>query len=692
MSEKIRPQHLGRKAVLYVRQSSSFQVVHNIESQKLQYAMQARLRDLGWTEIEVIDEDLGRSAAGTETRSGFERMVAEVSLGRVGAVAAREVSRFARNSREWQQLVEVCRIVDTVLIDQETVYAPRASNDRLLLGLKGSLNEYELDLLRQRSLEARRAKAKRGELIVMAPIGYRKTEDQRLEKDPDRRVQEAIGLVFEQFERIGSVRQTLLWFHEHGLQLPATTARGETRWKRPTYGTVYRILTNPVYGGAYAYGKSEHGTHYDGGEVHKRDRRKPREQWLALIPQAHEGYVDWERFERIRGLIHANLPPGLGTPGAAKAGIALATGLLRCRRCAAKLSVRYTGSQHDVARYVCERGSLDKGEPRCIGFGGSRIDAAIAAEVLRVVQPAAIEAAILAFREEATKQDEVRGALERDLEAAHYAANRAQRQYDAADPENRLVADELERRWNHALAHVREIEQRIAQHTAMSEQQPPPTVEEFSGLADRLEAIWQHPDTDVRLKKRIVRSLINEVVVDVDTAASEIVLVIHWKGGLHTEVRVPRRRRGQNTTHTAKETVEAVRALARICPDAYIANVLNRNGRRTGRGNFWTRERVTALRSHHDIPVYCAERREHEGWLNLNEAARVAGVNARTLRLAVERGDVTAEHPLPDGPWIFKRNALQATAVTELRARAHERRSGRAIPADEQGVLDLSMT
>jgi DNA invertase Pin-like site-specific DNA recombinase len=289
MSEKIRAQHLARKAVLYVRQSSSFQVTHNLESQKLQYAMHARLRDLGWTEIEIIDEDLGRSAAGTETRSGFERMVAEVSLGRVGAVAAREVSRFARNSREWQQLVEVCRVVDTVLIDQETVYAPRASNDRLLLGLKGSLNEYELDLLRQRSLEARRAKAKRGELLVMAPVGYRKTEDQRLEKDPDRRVQEAIGLVFDQFERIGSVRQTLLWFHEHALELPVTTPRAETRWKRPTYATVYRILTNPVYGGAYAYGKTEHGMHYDGGEQRRHGRRKARAQWLALIPQAHEG-------------------------------------------------------------------------------------------------------------------------------------------------------------------------------------------------------------------------------------------------------------------------------------------------------------------------------------------------------------------------------------------------------------------
>src|ERR1700712_5061325 len=249
-ADKIQPHHLARKAIVYVRQSSAHQVLHNPESRALQYAMRDRLVALGWSEIEVIDDDLGRSAAGTVARVGFERMVAEVCLGKVGAVAAREVSRFARNSREWQQLIEVCRIVDTVLIDQETVYAPRQSNDRLLLGLKGSLNEYELDLLRQRSLEARREKAKRGELVIVAPVGYCKTEDQRLEKDPDLRVQDAIRSAFRQFGAIGSVRQTLLWFLEHGLQLPACTPPGEIQWKPPSYGTVYRILTNPIYGGA----------------------------------------------------------------------------------------------------------------------------------------------------------------------------------------------------------------------------------------------------------------------------------------------------------------------------------------------------------------------------------------------------------------------------------------------------------
>jgi DNA invertase Pin-like site-specific DNA recombinase len=233
---------------------------------------------LGWSEIEVVDDDLGRSAAGTVTRAGFERMVAEVCLGKVGAVAAREVSRFARNSREWQQLIEVCRVVDTVLIDQEMVYTPRQSNDRLLLGLKGSLNEYELDLLRQRSVEARRAKARRGGLVVAAPVGYLKTEDERLEKDPDRRVQQAVLLVFHKFLEFGTVRQTLMWFLENGLELPVYTPQGETCWKRPSYATFYRMLTNPIYGGAYAYGKTEPTMHYENGEPRRGYRRKPREQ------------------------------------------------------------------------------------------------------------------------------------------------------------------------------------------------------------------------------------------------------------------------------------------------------------------------------------------------------------------------------------------------------------------------------
>jgi len=691
MSDKIRPQHVARKAILYVRQSSVYQVNHNLESQRLQYAMQDRLHHLGWREVDVVDEDLGRSAAGTVTRAGFERMVAEVCLGNVGGVAAREVSRFARNSREWQHLVEVCRVVDTVLIDLETVYCPRLSNDRLLLGLKGSLNEYELDLLRQRSVEARRAKAKRGELLVAAPVGFLKTDAPHFEKDPDRRIQEAVALVFQKFGDLGTVRQTLSWFLEHGLQLPARSVDGEITWRRPSFGVLYRMLSNPIYGGAYTYGKTESTIRYEDGEPRTSSRRRPREEWLAFIPHAHEGYVSWEEFERIRQTMAANTR-AWDHAGPVTNGPALLTGVLRCRRCGRKLVVCYTGNAHNVLRYICVRGARDNGEPRCISFGGLVVDDALGKEILRVVQPAAVDAAIVASEAAAHQQDEVLKAWTRELEAARYAARRAQKQYDAIDPENRLVADELERRWNAALQRVREIEARIDQHVSNHHQPAVPTREEFESLAADLETVWRNPHADVRLKKRLVRTLIHEIVVDTDPEAGEVILVIHWKGGVHTELRVPRRRRGQCATHTAKNVVDAVRILARICPDDLVANVLNRNGLRTGRGNRWTRERVVSLRTHHEIACYDRDRRASEGWMNLNEAAGVLGLSPRTLRLAVERREIDAAHPLPDGPWVFQRPALETPAAAALVARVRDRTRQPAIPNSQQRALVFSGT
>jgi len=684
MSEKVKSQHVGRKALLYVRQSSTYQVHHNLESQKLQYAMEQRLRTLGWRDVEVIDEDLGRSAAGTMTRSGFERMVTQVCMGKIGAVAAREVSRFARNSRDWQQLVEVCRMVDTLLVDQETIYDPRQSNDRLLLGLKGSLNEYELDLLRQRSLEARRAKARRGELIVSAPVGYVKAED-RLEKDPDQRIQEAVLSVFSKFAELGSVRQTLMWFLENDLQLPVQAADGDVHWRRPRYANVHRMLTNPAYGGAYAYGRTEHSTRYEEGKPRRASRRKGRDEWLALIPNTHEGYISWERFEEIQRSISGNAR-GLGQTGAVQDGSALLSGLLRCRRCGRKLSVQYTGRQQDVVRYCCIRGFLDNGQPKCIAFGGKSVDEAVSRQLLRVVGPAAVESALMAAEEQARQRDEVLDALRRDLEAAQYAAQRAQKQYDRADPDNRLVADELERRWNAALQQVRQLETRIDQHTHTNKNATVPPREEFLELASELEDVWNSPTADVRLKKRIVRTLIHEIMTEVDAAAGEVILVIHWKGGVHTELRLPRRRRGHSAGHTSKEIVEAVRILAHICSDDMIAGILNRNRLATGRGNRWTRELVTSLRSKSQIPCYKSENLNE--WLTLTKAAQFLGISPITLRMAVERGEITADHPLPDGPWIFPRTALESEAATKLVRRVQRSLHPRkATPAEEQHQL-----
>jgi DNA invertase Pin-like site-specific DNA recombinase len=689
MSDKIRPHHLARKAILYVRQSSTHQVRHNRESRALQYAMRERLQALGWSEIEIIDDDLGRSAAGSVTRAGFERMVAEVCLGKVGVVAAREVSRFARNSRDWQQLIEMCRVVDTVLVDQETVYAPRQGNDRLLLGLKGSLNEYELDLLRQRSLSARYAKARRGELIVAAPVGFIKAGD-RLEKDPDRRVQEAIRLVFDKVAELGSARQALLWFHEHELDLPARRHNGDLTWRRPCYATIHRMIANPIYGGAYAYGRTGVTAQYDGPGVRARSRRKPREEWLTLQPGAHEGYVDWERAEAIRRMVSENAPTGRHH-GAPKHGDALLAGLVRCRRCGRKLTVRYSGVKHTIPRYACHRGLLDNGEPRCIAFGGLRVDDAIAAALLQVVAPGAITAALEAEAAAANQRDQARAAMMRDLEAARYAADRAWRQYDAADPANRLVAAELEARWNKALTRVSEIETKIAAHDGAASSQAEPSLPSFARLADDLEAVWKAPASDARLKKRIVRTVIREVIADIDAEAGAIVLVIHWMGGVHTELRLPRRRRGQRNS-TSPDIVAAVRHLVLIASDDVIAGMLNRNKLTTGHGNRWTRERVTSLRSHHKIPAHRPADDGLEPWLNLSKAAAHLGISAKTLRLAAERGEIAALHPLSDGPWIFSRVVLDGSAARTLVERAHRSAKSPTGPHPDQKDLFPSMT
>jgi DNA invertase Pin-like site-specific DNA recombinase len=506
MSDKILDQHLNRKAILYIRQSTMTQVIHNQESRKLQYAMKRRLQALGWSKnnIVTIEDDLGCSAAGTVERSGFKRMVTEVCLGNVGAVAARELSRFARNNTQWHHLIEMCAVVDTLLIDVETVFDPHLSNDRLLLGLKGNLHVYELDVLRQRGLEARKQKASRGELVSNVPAGFIKNEDGQIQKDPNKRVQKAIARVFEKMFELGSARQVLFWHKEHEILLPVTRANGrgwEVTWKMATGSMIQRILWNPIYAGVYAWGKRGVVSAVKEGRITKSVRARSIEEFEVLITEHHEGYISFDEYKRIREMIEKNNLAKAGvSSGAPRAGSALLVGLLRCRQCGRKMSVEYGGG---VSGYRCPGQSLKDDKISCLRIGGKGIDEAVGDEILRVVEPGAIEAAQSAHKELHQKHTEVLEALSLELEGVRHEVDLARRQYDAVDPSNRLVADELENRWNTALEKAERIEERIANEKLLLEEAGLHDEKELLGLAEDLEEIWNNPTTDIRLKREL---------------------------------------------------------------------------------------------------------------------------------------------------------------------------------------------
>ena len=690
MSDKIKPIHLSRKAIVYIRQSSQFQVNHYLESKRLQYDMKTRISQMGWQSIEVIDDDLGRSASGTERRCGFERMVAQVCMGNIGVVAARELSRFARNSREWQQLIEVCRVVDTILIDHDSVYDPRNSNDRLLLGLKGSLNEYELDLLRVRSQEARKQKALRGELLVAVPIGYVK-DNGTIEKTPDLRIQKAIDLVFEKFLELGSVRQTTHWFVNNNVNMPSCRVGEKGEWKLPGYSIIISILKNPVYAGIYAYGKTHLEKVFEDGRLRKRSRALPMKEWQVFIEDHHGEYISKEKYFRVQTMISENSRSS-PAKGAAKRGPSLLGGLLRCKRCGRKLMVGYTGREKNALRYFCRRGYLDAGEAKCISFGGSDVDVAVSREVLQVVEPTAIDASYQAWDEYCRQEDVITESRELELQQAHYDSQRAWKQYDSGDPENRLVASELERRWNNSLERVRQLQHKIDQEKTERSTAAMPDKKEFMALSKDIPLIWDHPDTDVTLKKRVLRTLIEEVLVDVDSQQGLIALVIHWKGGIHSELQVRRRKRGRNNLAASDDIVEIIEELVKVCTDDMIASTLNRNGYKTGFNNRWNRERVTSFRSNRKIPKCTAEGKMEQGWMNLTEASAFLGISGAPLRRAVENGQIKGIHPVQDGPWIFNRKDLDTSATKEVVEAIKSRRKTPAKRYDNELSLFESST
>jgi len=525
-------------------------------------------------------------------------------------------------------------------------------------------------------LQALRQKARRGELFLTVAIGCVKIRHDRIAIDPDLRVREAIALVFAKFSEFESIRQVHLWLRQERIALPAVRHTAEDGrslvWKLPVYNTVHHILTNPIYAGAYAFGRTcSRVSIADGRKRIVRGNRRERADWEVLITDHHEGYLSWAEFERNQRLIADNAnSKGLLVRGSVRRGEVLLAGLLRCGHCGRKLHVAYGGTVGEAGRYHCKGSFVNHGGERCISFGSLRVDQAVGGEILRLLKPLGVEAALNAIAARTAEEADKRRQIDLALKQARYEATLARRQYDAVDPDNRLVAGELERRWNETLLAVRALEEQIEEIEAR--RQPALSDSEREGLmrlgAD-LEQAWSHPAATIATRKRIVRAVLSEIVVRVVDGYIE--LVLHWQGGDHTPLKVKKNASGKHRWTADEGTDALIRELARLMPDKAIAAILNRAGKPTGRNNGWTQNRVCTFRNHRGIEVYREGERQERGELTLNEAASRLDVSAMTVLRMIRRGVLPARHLCKGAPWVIKAEDLDAEAV---RAEADGRR------------------
>jgi DNA invertase Pin-like site-specific DNA recombinase len=654
---KITAEHLARSAYVYIRQSTADQLAHNHESRRRQYALADRARQLGWTNVEIIDDDLGRSGGGI-ARPGFDRLIGAICAGGVGAVLAIEASRLARNGRDWHTLIEFCGLVGAILVDEDGIYDPRHPNDRLLLGMKGTMSELELSLFRQRSQEALRQKAKRGALFLRVAAGYVKVGRDRIAKDPDQRVQGALKLMFAKFTEFHSGRQVHIWLRDEGIELPVKAHNPEADgvvWRLPAYNTVHNILTNPIYAGAYAFGRTTSKVSVENGRKRvRRGVRRPISECDVLIKDHHEGYISWEEFERNQRVISDNATSrgSAIVKGAVRKGEVLLAGLLRCGHCGRKLHVHYSSN---IGRYNCYGARENFGTERCISISSLKIDAAVSKEILRVVKPLGIDAAVKAIEAQSQQKTATQRQYELALQQARYEASHARRQFDAVDPANRLVAGELERRWNAALETVQRIEREMA---ASAAQESPPLAEQqkqqLIALGAALERAWSHPGATAATRKRILRACLDEIVVRKDGELLDMVL--RWHGGDHTalKLRVKLNVSGRSYNPVTDDLIALVRELARLMPDRQIARLLNRSGTQMATGRAWSEQSVHGFRKHRDIAPYRDGEWVERGEITLEAAATIIGVCNMTALRMLRRGDIKGRQVCPGAPWVIK--------------------------------------
>lgn len=688
---KITDEHRSRKALVYLRQSSSRQVEHNLESQRLQYAMVDRAKALGFQVVETIDSDLGLSASiGARERGGFDKLISAVARGEVGIVLSREVSRLSRTDKDWCHLLEVCQIFGTLIGDEQQVYDLSMLDDQLVLGIKGTMSVVELNVLKMRLIRGQEEKARRGELIKRLPSGYVVDGDGKIVKSPDERIREAIELVFQKFRELWSVRQTFKWFRGHDMVLPVNTAQGGKgiTWRVPTQSFIRDVLGNPFYAGAYVYGRRQQETVFENGKLLKRmGSLRQAEECRVFIRDHHEGYISWEIFEENRKIIRGNsmTTDSRESVSAVRSGQGLLTGLVRCGHCGRKLHVRYWGKSGTSARYLC-KGEFDAGGDYCLGFGGTVVDRRFGEEILKAISPLGIEASLKAIEELSTGENECRNSFQRQLEQLTYEAHRAFEQYDEVDPRNRLVAAELERRWNAKLDEVEKVRARLSELDGQTTQLSSTERERILQMGEQFEHVWRSKNCPGELKKKIARTIIKEVIAD-EPQENVLHFIIHWVGGVHTELAMEKPQ--SSTMHkTSIESLEVVRKMAPRYGDDQIASVLNQLGQRTGKGKRWNQTRVKTARRNHSIGGQKRSTPDSE-ILSLTAAAKHCGVSNKTIEKLAHVGILKVEQVVPRAPWEIRRVDLEAQPVASILE--HLRNTGKLVIDGGSSNLQMSL-
>ena len=661
---RILAQHLARRALVYIRQSSPGQVRANVESTRVQLALRDKAIALGWRSPTVVDDDLGISAGGFADRPGFRKMLAQVALREVGIILCIDASRLSRNSKDWANLFELCGYFDTLVADHDQIYDLSHPNDRLVLGIKGTVSELELSILRTRLRMGAEAKAARGELKFIIPPGYVHDHAGRIVQDPDLRVREAIAFLFDQFDRSTSARQLALWYRDTQTRFPVRKLH-KTRtlaWEIPTSNTLYKLLMHPIYAGAYIYGRHKQHVEYEDGRLVKRaGKRLDHEHCRVCIRDHHAAYIDWNRFLANRAKLVEGRPRWAmrANRGAVRQGSALLAGVLRCGHCGGVVGVSYKGNW---ALYACDRGRQIKGERCGLAFGSNLVDARVGQELCNALSPLGIEAAKLALARQRAEQDQAARAARLRVEAAQYEVDRAFEQFDLVDPKNRLVADSLEERLNQRLAELRDAKEALDQVLADTPALTRDQARRLDELARDFPTAWNHPDADITLKKRLLRAAVNEIVVTHQPDNHRLELVIHWQGGVHTCIHVEKRASPKGS-RADPGLVETVRTLASLTDDE-IARILNMKHIPTPRGLRWSQDRVRSFRAQHHVQHQPAP--DDADFLTGQQASLRLGVSRHGLDALIRIGVLHNVQTIDFAPWRIPRAEVESERVREV--------------------------